>query len=249
MSYKRGIAVCTFNRGEQIKTVLDNIRANSPEDARIVVCDDGSTDNTVAIVREHFPTITVITGENLGVGANKNRALYLLRDCDFICILEDDLMPVSPGWFEEYQEFCLATNIHHLCRVQDKQIPESVKDFGDWVTDNLNVTPIYGKSPRGDMTFITNLVIRRVGGIHPDFRGVGHAHGQWSDRVDAAGLIGHPNKWIDLAEVSCKFAQLGDTAGGRWNFDPAEVKAQIAKNAELRKTLGTEPLYVGLFLP
>lgn len=246
--FSKGIAICTYNRAANLPAVLDHVLANKPEDARVVVCDDGSFDDT-SIVMQRYPNVTYIKGPNQGVGANKNRALFALRNCDFLCILEDDLVPTVPGWFERYMEFVLNTNIHHICRVQDKRVPEAVPDFGSWCKEVLNMTPIYGPSPRGDLTFITNTVLRRVGAIHPDFKGVGHAHGQWSARIAASGLIGHPNNWIDIEEISSTFEQIGDTVGGRWNDNKEAMKEQIAANSLLRKQLGVDPLYVELFLP
>jgi len=247
-SFKYGIAVCTYNRAENLRTVLSAVINTKPLSSRVIVCDDGSYDNTCDVVHD-FPGVTYIKGSNLGVGANKNRALYALKDCDFMCILEDDLMPTEEGWFDSYVKFVLNTNIHHLCRVQDKVVEETVPDFGNWVKENLGFTPIYGPSPRGDLTFISNMVVRHVGAFHPEFSGVGHAHGQWSDRVIAANLVCHPNKWIDLQEVADRFEQIGDTAGGRWDSDPDEIKRQVAANATLRKRIGVNPTYISPFLP
>jgi glycosyltransferase involved in cell wall biosynthesis len=248
-SFRTGVAVCTYNRGHQLHEVLSAVYDTVPAGSRVSVCDDGSTDNTMEVVRDFGFNCNYIRGNNLGVGANKNRALYTLKDCDFICILEDDLVPTQKNWYETYINFVLNTNIHHLCRVQNKFVDETVPDFGAWVKDNLSVTPIYGPSPRGDLTFISNMVVRHVGAFHPEFIGVGHAHGQWSDRVVSANLVQHPNKWIDLKEVSETFRQLGDTSGGRWEKDPEETKKQVTANAALRKRLGVSPLYIAPFLP
>ena len=109
MSYNldQGIAICTFNRQDQIVDVINAVLTTKPSAARVVICDDGSTDDTVQTIQKEFPTLTILTGPNLGVGANKNRALYALRNYNFVCILEDDLVPTQPEWFEMYQEFCL----------------------------------------------------------------------------------------------------------------------------------------------
>lgn len=246
--YSRGIAICTYNRYHNLNKVIDAVLETKPPGAQVVVCDDGSTDRTPQVV-QGYPDIIYVRGPNKGVGANKNRAIYSLQNYDFLCILEDDLYPTAYGWFEMYEKFCLNTNIHHFCRVQDKRVEEAVPDFQTWCVENLKLTPIYGPSPRGDLTFISNVVVRHVGAIHPDFVGVGHAHGQWSDRVNASGLINHPNKWIDIKEASEMFKQVGDTEGGRWMFDEAAVKAQVKRNSDLRKQLGTEPLYIKPFLP
>jgi len=249
-NFSKGIAIVTYNRGYQLNEVIKATLDTKPENARVVVCDDGSTDNTLEIV-SMFPSITLVRGPNMGVGANKNRALYALRNYDFITIVEDDLIPTESGWFEMYEEFCLHTNIHHFCRVQDKFIEEVVPDFSAWCIEHLKLTPIYGPHPRGDLTFISNMTVRKVGAFHPDFVGVGHAHGQWSDRVIASGLVQHPNKWIDIQEAAAKFKQLGDTSGGRWDHDESVVKNQIKANSNLRKILGESDLrpYIEPFLP
>ena len=104
----------------------------------------------------------------------------------------------------------------------------------------MNVTPIYGSSPRGDLTFITRKVITTVGGFNPAFKGVGHAHGEWSARVAKAGLIAHPLLWIDLAEVASMFKQVGDTEGGRWLEDKDVIKKQIRYNKRIADRLAKQ---------
>lgn len=245
----QGIAIVTFNRANQICDVVQAVLDTKPTNARVIVCDDGSTDNTADRIVKSFPEVTYIRGPNSGVGANKNRAMYALRNYDFLCILEDDLVPIEKGWFELYEKFVLHTGVHYLCRVQDKVIEETVPDFGNWCIEQLGMHPIYGPTPRGDLIFMSNMVVRKVGAFHPGFIGIGHAHGQHADRVFASDMINHPLKWIDIAESAAKFKQLGDTEGGRWNFDKAEVKEQIKKNSALRKVLGVEQLYIEPLLP
>ena len=244
------IAICTYNRGNQLARIVQAVFDTKPSNARVIVCDDGSTDNTMEVVCR-FPSVTYIRGTNMGVGANKNRAIFALRNFDFITILEDDLMPVESGWFEIYREFCIHTNIHHFCRVQDKFVEEVVPDFSSWCAATLHMTPIYGPHPRGDLTFISNMAVRKVGAFHPGFVGVGHAHGQWNDRVIASGLVQHPNKWVDIKEAADKFIQVGDTIGGRWDVDPTLIKDQIDTNSNLRRLLSasSQELYIEPFLP
>ena len=43
----------------------------------------------------------VVTGRNMGIAWNKNRALFLLgaiAQCDVVILLEDDSFPTSDGW-------------------------------------------------------------------------------------------------------------------------------------------------------
>jgi len=232
----RGIALCTYNRSYNLPKVLENLMKYLPDDCKVVVCDDGSTDDTMEILKPYRSDLLIVAGSNQGVAANKNRALYALQECAFICILEDDLYPTRPGWFELYEDATQATNIHHFCRVQDKEVEETVPEFSTWMK-SIGITPVYGPSPRGDFTFITAKVLEKVGAFNPKFKGAGYAHGEWSERVFKAGLIPHPLKWIDLQESRDTLLQIGDTEGGRWLEDQKTIKAQLRRNARVLKSL------------
>lgn len=232
---KRGVAIVTYNRANVLGEIIEAVRSTTPDGTTICVCDDGSTDETPSIVAK-ISGIVYVRGENKGVSANKNRGLFALQDCGTLCLLEDDLLPKSKGWYEIYEGASLASGINHFCRVQDKFVPETVIEFQNYM-QSKGFTPIYGPSPRGDLTFITRDVITKVGGFHPAFRGAGHAHGEWTGRVERAGLIGHPNKFVDIKEANEMFIQKGDREGGRWNLPEEELRRQLKANRLLRKRL------------
>jgi glycosyltransferase involved in cell wall biosynthesis len=233
---KRAVAISTYNRGNHIGEVIQGVLDTVPNGTDVFVCDDGSEHEHVIPVLD-FPSIKLYSGPNLGVGANKNRCLYLMRDHHFSCILEDDLVPTEKGWFEDYERASVVMDIHHFCRIQDKEIPETHPTFTNYLKSALALTPIYAPSPRGDLTFLTKKVINTVGGFHPDFKGVGYAHGDWSARVIKAGLVSHPLGYVDIAEARDKFKQVGDTEGGRWDEPKEEIEAQIARNRKVAKAV------------
>jgi len=244
----RGIGLLTYNRSNYLREFIQSVIDTAPKDAKIILCDDGSTDFTAEVARKF--DITYVRGPNLGVAANKNRALYLLQDCHFICLLEDDLFPTSKGWFETYERAAIHSGINHFCRVQDKEITESHNEFTIWMQENLKLTPVYASSPRGDLTFITAEVIRQVGALHPEFVGMGYAHGQWTDRINRAGLIGHPLKYVDIKEARDMFIQKGDTEGGRWNFEKSRTKEELKRNRNvLKKVNASGQIYIPLEMP
>jgi len=242
INIRRGVAICHFNRQQYLPEIIEAVEKTVPKDTRIVVCDDGSY-NFVA-----GNDAILLRGQNLGVAANKNRALWALQDCHYICILEDDLKPTSKGWFEAYEKASNLSSIHHFCRVQDKHVQETEPEFTAFMKKH-GLTPIYGPSPRGDLTFITRRVIERIGAFNPKFRGAGYAHGEWSNRVWRAGLIGHNNKWVDIQEARDMFIQVGDREGGRWELDKKALKKQLIKNEQIYKELKkTEYSYLPLSL-
>jgi len=245
---QRGVGICHYNRLDKLPEILKAITETVPENTRVVVADDGSD-------REKFTAdnggteygtsveevckdagVLLIKGPNAGVAANKNRALWVLQDCQFIALIEDDLKPIQKGWFECYEQAAAISGIHHFCRVQDKKVPESVESFSAFLARH-HLTPLYASSPRGDFTFLTSTVLHRVGGFNPAFRGAGYAHGEWSGRVARAGLIGHPLKWIDIMQGRDRFVQVGDTSGGRWKLTEEQLKAQLSRNKRVFRDL------------
>ena len=246
----RAVAISTYNRCKHISEVIEGVLSTVPNGTDVFVCDDGSTDGTGSEVDEFTASgVKYYRGPNLGVGANKTRCLYLMKNHHYSCILEDDLVPVEPLWFECYEGAATLMDIHHFCRIQDKMIPETMPSFTEYMKKTLNCTPIYASSPRGDFTFLTRKVISTVGGMNPAFKGVGYAHGEYSARVAKAGLISHPLNYIDIAEARDKFKQIGDTSGGRWEDDPEEIKKQISYNKRIAMRLEkTGELYCPLVL-
>ena len=237
MSIARGVAICHYNRIKSLLEIMEAVQKTKPKNCKIIVCDDGSDSLPPS---KWFDSVVLIRGENKGVAANKNRALFALQDCQYITILEDDLIPTEEGWFEIYEQAARLSEIHHFCRVQDKLVEETIPEFNKFMRAN-SFSPIYGSSPRGDLTFITSEVLRLVGGFNPRFKGAGYAHGEWSNRVVAAGLIQHPLKWVDIREARDKFKQVGDTEGGRWDRPRDEIKDQLKANAIMLAKLKKKP--------
>jgi len=245
---KRGVAIMSYNRGKNLREVVESFPASVPNGTQVIVCDDGSTGETVDVLNKL--DCTVIGGKNLGVGANKNRALFALQDCNFVTLVEDDLVVRAKDWFPMYEEVATVCGIHHFCRVQDKQAGESVPRFSAYLRDH-GLLPIYGIKPRGDFVFITRAVLDKVGAFHPDFIGAGYAHVNWQTRILNAGLVPHPARWIDLRseEVGDPFQQLGDREGGRWDEDE-KVQEQIKRNRKVYNRLDKEgTIHVPLLMP
>lgn len=241
---RRGVAICHYERPRNLGLIIEAVKKTVPPGTKIVVCDDGSSGTDFGDWAQDG--VIIVKGQNLGVAANKNRALWALQDCHFLAILEDDLMPTEKGWFEIYERGSILSGIHHFCRVQDREVPETIPEFSGFMVEN-SCTPIYGPSPRGDLTFLSSLVLSRVGAFNPRFRGAGYAHGEFSERVFKSGLIGHPLKWVDIKEARDKFEQIGDTDGGRWQEPKEKIESQLRANKKIRKELDqTDYIYCPL---
>jgi len=153
---KRGVAICHYERPNSLSLIVEAVKETTPDGTRIVICDDGSCGTDFGDWAEEG--IIIVKGPNLGVAANKNRALWALQDCHFLAILEDDLIPKKEGWFETYEQASILTDIHHFCRVQDKEVPETVPEFSEFLKEH-SLSPVYGPSPRGDRDWETTEVV------------------------------------------------------------------------------------------
>lgn len=91
---KISVALCTFNGDKYLKEQLSSIYAQTILPAELVVCDDGSTDTTVSIIREFaiespFPVQVHVNPSQLGVRKNFCKAVELCKS-DFIAFSDQD---------------------------------------------------------------------------------------------------------------------------------------------------------------
>jgi N-acetylglucosaminyl-diphospho-decaprenol L-rhamnosyltransferase len=76
--------VVTFNSVPWIERCLESVRGYET-----IVVDNGSTDGTVALVRERFPEARVIEQENLGMGGGNNAGMRLASARYFLLLNAD----------------------------------------------------------------------------------------------------------------------------------------------------------------
>ncbi len=98
---KLAIGVVTYNRRAALEGCLAAVAGFTREPHALVVADDGSTDGTSELLRGRRH----VTGENRGLGWNRNRALYWMMTrttATHFLILEDDCWPCEPGWEREW---------------------------------------------------------------------------------------------------------------------------------------------------
>jgi GT2 family glycosyltransferase len=78
------VVVVTWNAADHIERCLESVRAYST-----VVVDNGSTDGTVALVRERFPEAVVVEQENKGMGGGNNAGIRA-SEGKYVLLLNSD---------------------------------------------------------------------------------------------------------------------------------------------------------------
>ena len=88
------VIIPVYNAEKYLQECLDSVREGSLVPDELILVDDGSTDNSPAILKkftEDHPELTIllITEENRGVSAARNRGLNV-ASCDYISFLDAD---------------------------------------------------------------------------------------------------------------------------------------------------------------
>ncbi len=96
------VVMANFQAGERIVPALQSVLGQTMSDIEVIVSDDASRDNSIALVRSMMaadPRIRVVEGEaNRGPAHCRNRALELVRG-DWVAIVDSDDI-IHPERFE-----------------------------------------------------------------------------------------------------------------------------------------------------
>lgn len=102
MESRTAVVILNYNGESMLTRFLPSVVEHTP-DARIVVADNGSTDNSVSVVRTSFPSVEVLElGENYGFAEGYNRALAQI-DATYYVLLNSDV-EVTPRWLPSLVE-------------------------------------------------------------------------------------------------------------------------------------------------
>lgn len=93
------VVILNWNGRQHLEQFLPSVVEHTPQQVRIVVADNGSTDDSVEFLEQHYPTIDIIRlDKNYGFAEGYNRALEQV-DAEFFILLNSDV-EVTAGWVE-----------------------------------------------------------------------------------------------------------------------------------------------------
>src|ERR1700749_925856 len=96
---KVAIVILNWNGKSYLQNFLPSVLATTYPNLEIVVGDNASTDDSVAFLKESYPTITILqNNENYGFTGGYNRVLSRV-EADYYILLNSDI-EVVPGWIE-----------------------------------------------------------------------------------------------------------------------------------------------------
>lgn len=111
-----GVIILNWNGAELLRRYLPSVVANNDDAlADVVVVDNGSTDASVEIVRNEFPSVKLLQfSENYGFAEGYNRALAQL-DYRYSVLLNSDVA-VSEGWLKPLYDYMEANSEVAACQ-------------------------------------------------------------------------------------------------------------------------------------
>jgi GT2 family glycosyltransferase len=136
---KIAIAILNWNGKSWLEKFLPNVVANS-QSAEVYVIDNASTDDSVAYISTHFPSVKiVINQQNHGFAGGYNEGLKQIH-ADIYCLLNSDV-EVTSGWLDPIS--ALFEKNPDIAAIQPKVLDYNRKNFfefagaGGGLIDNL----------------------------------------------------------------------------------------------------------------
>jgi glycosyltransferase involved in cell wall biosynthesis len=86
---KISVIIPTYNRAHVLSRAIDSVLAQSHAADEIIVVDDGSTDETVSLIKNNYPQLNLISQSNKGVSAARNNGIKN-SEGTWICLLDSD---------------------------------------------------------------------------------------------------------------------------------------------------------------
>jgi len=133
------VIIPTYNRAWTLEAAVDSVLAQEYPNVEILVVDDGSTDETPALLDRYGDTIRVLTIENGGVSRARNHGIAASTG-EFIAFLDSDDSWL-PGKLTEQVGFFEKNPEALICQTEEI-----------WIRNGKRVNPCkHHKKPSGDI--------------------------------------------------------------------------------------------------
>ncbi len=134
------VVIPTYNRARLLARALNSVRVQTLVPAEVIVVDDGSTDETAAMIREAFPFVHYVHQENQGVSAARNRGIEIAAR-EWIALLDSD---------DEWRPEKLETQFRELIRQPQSRVCHTEEI---WVRRGVRVNPMKKHAKAGGWIF------------------------------------------------------------------------------------------------
>ena len=194
------LVIPSFNRANLILATIQSALDQTHPFQEIIVVDDCSTDDTLAVLAPYQGRITVIASEKVGVQVARNKGVAAARSpyitlCDSDDLLQPDYVETVSGWLARHPEYdTLYTNFQtfsdqHTDAEKFSKAPPGYFDGAERDGDFLSGIPdLYGKTVTFQPMFPSGMTTKKVfyqaiGGFDQAFNGVGSEDWEYTLRA------------------------------------------------------------------
>lgn len=152
------VVMATYNGGKYLGEQLSSIVAQISINDELIICDDGSSDNTLDIIEEFkqsYPYIKVFHGPGKGPAENFSFGLQKVKGEYIFLSDQDDI------WYEDKIKIMVRSlKTHILCMCDSRLIDELGRE----------IAPSYMDQHRSRIGFMQNIIRNSYVGCHMGFR-------------------------------------------------------------------------------
>ena len=131
------IVILNYNGAGYLAKFLPSVLATQYENFEVVVADNGSSDNSISLVKEKFPAVKIITNNtNEGFAGGYNWALQKVN-ADYYVLLNSDVA-VDPHWIQPMVNLLESNKTIAACQPKilsfnNKEVFEYAGAAGGWI--------------------------------------------------------------------------------------------------------------------
>lgn len=234
-----GVGIITKDRPHYLKSLLESLKPCQDQINELVIVNDGKP-----LDMELSKGEWILNEKNLGVGKSKNKAMRHLLDkgCDYIFIIEDDMVILDKDVFQKYIEAYKVSGIHHFNygpgspfnRKQDIQfdlhnrheLKQDSEPNPKMILDYKNCKIALYEHTVAMFSFFTKEVLEKVGLIDEEFYNAWE-HVDHTYRIIKAGY--HPPFWW-FADIANSENYIREAEGAIDNSSIASKSEEWQKN-------------------
>ena len=114
---KIAVVILNWNGRHMLERFLPSVTAHTTGDAEVIIADNGSTDDSLAFLQSHYPSLRVIAfDKNYGFAEGYNRAMEQI-DAEYYVLLNDDV-EVTLGWADKVVQLMEQRSEEHTSELQ-----------------------------------------------------------------------------------------------------------------------------------
>lgn len=140
------VIIPTYNRAWALKKAIDSVLGQDYKNFELIVVDDGSTDDTQALIKTYEESVKFVQQPNLGVSAARNKGISTSAG-SLIAFLDSD-----DYWYPEK----LSAQVEFFSKNPDALICQTEEI---WIRNGKRVNPKKKHKKLGGMIFIPSLAL------------------------------------------------------------------------------------------